>query len=568
MDPPERWQPIAPASDQPGRQRSAPDSRKRRQAVAVACVQCRTGKAKCDGTRPRCLRCKDNDYPCQYDVAEGVSRAERMKLLRRDSMSSKVEEMERVLKALRSGSDEQASIILARLRLGERLEEVAKGLPPAVFSSAQSKPPSLLAQDSTGTSGSGVSTDSTAEYSDGMASSYRHSSRASYSPSIGHHPSWPGSSTIASSSQSISTKGKQPAPTVDTASRPFLSILFDRRDYLLATSDSEDGYDIDGDSDVTVDPRLLSQDLTFEAVNAFTGSPMDTSRSRLPSPQKEQLGGTMHVTHLRSRQPIVNAIRVHPNFSLQNLFGNMPLSSSIRTNNYPPEIQNAQIDNLSLPTWAMMTINTRPDPGGLRHAFWSVVQDATALLRSGTPVNFVIEKHPNIAALFDEDEFGRSGILSRWAASMVHSIRLKGDDFTAFASMYHFWYLMRWMISPSPETYEAIPESLRPTPNQLFMPHISMLDFIAWPAFREFAVQVPRMQERMDWMMDMSLTIQCDWSFANDEAFQRDDETGLLDLCVLAKTTMRDLSSWSVGPTFRAYVSNADSYVRIRTEEY
>jgi hypothetical protein len=62
-----------------------------------------------------------------------------------------------------------------------------------------------------------------------------------------------------------------------------------------------------------------------------------------------------------------------------------------------------------------------------------------------------------------------------------------------------------------------------------------MLDFIAWPAFREFAVQVPRMQERMDWMMDMSLTIQCDWSFANDEAFRRDDETGLLDLCLVAK---------------------------------
>ncbi|KAF2027123.1 hypothetical protein EK21DRAFT_72682 [Setomelanomma holmii] len=564
MDPPERWQAIAPASDQPGRQRSAPDSRKRRQAVAVACVQCRTGKAKCDGTRPRCIRCKDNDYPCQYDVAEGVSRAERMKLLRRDSMSSKVEEMERVLKALRSGSDEQASNILARLRLGERLEEVAKGLPSATSTSTRG-PPSLLAQDSTG---SGVSTDSTADYSDGMASSYRHSSRASYSPSIGHHPSWPGSSAIASSSQSMTSKRKQPAPKVDALGRPFLSILFDRRDYLLATSESEDGYELNGESDITVDPRLLSQDLTFDAVEALTGSPVDQSRSRLPSPQKEQLGGTMHVTHLRSRQHIVNAIRVHSNFSLQNLFGNLPLSSSIRTNNSPADIQDAQIDNISLPTWAMMTINTRPDPGGLRNAFWNVVQDATALLRNGASVDLIIERHPNIAALFDEDEFARSGMLSRWAASMVHSIRLKGDDFTAFASMYHFWYLMRWMISPSPETYEAIPEWLRPTPNQLFMPHINMLDFIAWPAFREFAVQVPRMQERMDWMMDMSLTINCDWSFRNDEAFRRDEETGLLDLCLVAKTAMRDLSSWSVGPTFRAHVSNADSYVRIRTEDY
>lgn len=205
-----------------------------------------------------------------------------------------------------------------------------------------------------------------------------------------------------------------------------MCILFDRRDYLLATNESDDGFEIDGESDVTVHPRLLSQDLTFDAVNALTGSPMDMSRSRLPSPQKDQIGGTMYVTHLRSRQPIANAIRVHRNFNLENLFGNMPLSSSIRTNNYPADIQDAQIDNLSLPTWAMMTINTRPDPGGIRHAFWGVIREATAMLRSGTPIDFIIEKHPNIAALFDEDEFARSGMLSRWAASMVHSMRLKG----------------------------------------------------------------------------------------------------------------------------------------------
>jgi len=40
-------------------------------------------------------------------------------------------------------------------------------------------------------------------------------------------------------------------------------------------------------------------------------------------------------------------------------------------------------------------------------------------------VDFVIETHPNIAALFDEEEFKRSGILSQWAVGMVHSAQLK-----------------------------------------------------------------------------------------------------------------------------------------------
>jgi hypothetical protein len=38
-----------------------------------------------------------------------------------------------------------------------------------------------------------------------------------------------------------------------------------------------------------------------------------------------------------------------------------------------------------------------------------------------------------------------------------------GNDFTSFAYMYLLWYLMRWMISPSPETYELVPEWFRPT---------------------------------------------------------------------------------------------------------
>jgi len=140
MDHSERWQAIAPASDEPGEQRAATGNRKRRQIVAVACVPCRSGKAKCDGNRPICNRCRENDITCQYDVPEGVSRAERMKLLKRESTSGRVEELERVMSALRTGSDIEASTLLARLRLGERVDEIAKSLAPAMATFASNPP--------------------------------------------------------------------------------------------------------------------------------------------------------------------------------------------------------------------------------------------------------------------------------------------------------------------------------------------------------------------------------------------------------------------------------------------
>lgn len=176
-----------------------------------------------------------------------------------------------------------------------------------------------------------------------------------------------------------------------------------------------------------------------------------------------------------------------------------------------------------------------------------------------------------------------------------------GNTLTCFGSMYLSWYLMRWMIWPSEESYTAIPEWFRPTyvsrsfshsktspdglvssPNQLFMPHIYVVDFVAWPAFRELAVQIPTMQERMEWLMDMTQSIHCDWSFTAEEALSKDEETGNVRLCPVAKVktppsihideadtlqdTIWDLSNWSVAPSFRGYVSNADTYVRIRTE--
>ena len=60
------------------------------------------------------------------------------------------------------------------------------------------------------------------------------------------------------------------------------------------------------------------------------------------------------------------------------------------------------------------------------------------------------------------------------------------------------------------------------------------------------------------------------------ERGHRDETSGIsisLDIdrsstLTTVQTSLRDLSNWSVGPSFRGYVSNADSYVRIRVEGF
>lgn len=491
-----------------------------------------------------------------------------MKLLKRDSMTGRMEELERIVNFLRSGSDLQASTVLARLRLGERVEEVAKSLPAASSTSGQSKPPSSLTQESASTPGSaiGFSPDAVNTFNETSGTrSLRHDSNASITSSSGHRPSWQTIQSHASPAFGSPAKGKQTASADDGEDQPFLSILYDRDDILLPISESEDESEDDDDTYQTYDPRLAPQAANLEMGTLSFDSPAESSKGPRPSSHKQNTVRSIYATHLLSRQPIVNTTRVHPNLDIRTLLANVRLPSGAQEN-YSPELQSLQADNLAIPTWSMLPINTRPDPGSLRYAFPTILEEARNLLSQGVALDVIIEIHPNIAALYDEEEFNRSGILSQWAVRMVHSAFRKGNNFTCFASMYLFWYLMRWMISPSEETYTAMPDWLRPTPNQLLMPHVNIVDFVVWPAFRELVVQIPTMQERMEWLMDMFLTLQCDWSFPMEEALMRHEETGLWDLCPLAKGAMRDLSNWSVAASFRGYVSNADSYVRIRTE--
>jgi hypothetical protein len=114
--------------------------------------------------------------------------------------------------------------------------------------------------------------------------------------------------------------------------------------------------------------------------------------------------------------------------NISNFFGNMPFSSSIRNNHYPADIQDTQISNLLLPIWAMLPINTVPGPSSLVCAFPSILQEAASLTNRGVSVEQIIETHPNVAALFDEDVFRNSGILSKWAVGMVHGMFLKGRN--------------------------------------------------------------------------------------------------------------------------------------------
>ncbi|KAH0209428.1 hypothetical protein KCV03_g10310, partial [Aureobasidium melanogenum] len=101
-----------------GGHRNAP-----RKLTAVACVDCRKRKRKCNGGRPSCSACQTRGLSCAYDVVEGATRTEDLKK-KVSSLSLRVRNLELFVNKLRYSTDNEASAILAQLRLGDTIEEI------------------------------------------------------------------------------------------------------------------------------------------------------------------------------------------------------------------------------------------------------------------------------------------------------------------------------------------------------------------------------------------------------------------------------------------------------------
>ncbi|KAF2799155.1 hypothetical protein K505DRAFT_321314 [Melanomma pulvis-pyrius CBS 109.77] len=61
------------------------------------------------------------------------------------------------------------------------------------------------------------------------------------------------------------------------------------------------------------------------------------------------------------------------------------------------------------------------------------------------------------------------------------------------AIMYNMCVYLRWLITPTKQNYEAMPEYLRPLEVQLTIPHPAWIDVIVWPEARERIIRC------MDW---------------------------------------------------------------------
>lgn len=102
-------------------------ARKREKIVRSACVECRKRKTRCSGQRPTCRFCSDRNFVCSWDISDGMTRTADLNQKLQEA-TRKHEDLNTLVDALRSGTDTESTMLLARLRLGTSVEDLVKSL--------------------------------------------------------------------------------------------------------------------------------------------------------------------------------------------------------------------------------------------------------------------------------------------------------------------------------------------------------------------------------------------------------------------------------------------------------
>jgi hypothetical protein len=102
-------------------------TRKQREPVRSACVSCRKRKTKCSGQRPVCQYCSRSNIECSWQTIDGLTWAADLKAKVVEA-AERVDDLDVLISAMKFGTDESSTMLLAQLRLGIGIKALAQSI--------------------------------------------------------------------------------------------------------------------------------------------------------------------------------------------------------------------------------------------------------------------------------------------------------------------------------------------------------------------------------------------------------------------------------------------------------
>ncbi|KAH0018949.1 hypothetical protein KCU78_g6970, partial [Aureobasidium melanogenum] len=530
-----------------------------RKLTAVACVDCRKRKRKCNGERPSCSACQTRGLSCMYDVVEGATRTEDLKQ-KVSSLSLRVRNLELFANKLRYSTDNEASAMLAQLRLGDTIDgilgaDMADGVSD-MADGEQGKEQPVPTLKSVSTFGTGLAHNLTGPSLLTNIPLYD-STRSERSISV-----MTGSPGLIDGAQREASLPQQdgiasawaPSLFAETDSQHLLfedDLYSDiqspkRKSSVLLDGNASDSTYLTGNhKNLWIDPSLSSP----------TANPSSGPNSAALKRDTKFLDGQ------RAKRELLNSEARHGGDSItisSNLFspaGTAPMSLPLSPGSLGVDLR--------APAWAITSMYHTDDLDMMSSVYVDFIHEAKRLITSGVAPDRLFGLLPDVEALVSEPAFRRASFLSQWTARLANSFGIQSMP-CRMAIMWLQWLLMRWIVHPIPSTYLAIPDWYRPTPYQMFVPHPIYVDFHIWPRLRDTVIQrVDLQRQPLYWYSEAVKTLDCNWPGSDQDAVSY-DMNARSTLSTPFVQHLTNLCNWSIGPVIRKHISDACTVVQIK----
>ena len=162
--------------------------------------------------------------------------------------------------------------------------------------------------------------------------------------------------------------------------------------------------------------------------------------------------------------------------------------------------------------------------------------------------------YPNFAAI----AYPQHDIPCHPMSRFLRDILVPFPDVTIIANKVAIAYIMflilRWHISPTPESFDRLPHWCHPNAWQLTVTHSLWIDYVPWPDMRGEMVRSPHLYPFDRFFVPHTKTESINWDHGENAMFVRaeapEDADGGQVLSHAYESHIRDLDNWTLGPAF------------------
>lgn len=174
--------------------------------------------------------------------------------------------------------------------------------------------------------------------------------------------------------------------------------------------------------------------------------------------------------------------------------------------------------------------------------------------------------YPSFFCLFRPERGVYTHPMSRFFTDILSTFPDISSPPEQVAILYVMFLVMRWEVSPSQETYERLPEWIRPIASQLYTPHPIWIDYLPWPGLRDKLVACYPRFPFDNFFIPYTTTVSLNWPYRLMNTLSTKADTEELAINPVFEEHLRDLGNWSLGPAFaKAHPALAET-VRIKED--